>query len=71
MRHADAEIQLWIANDRIAREQHEAELARLVSHASETSSLRQRAGRAVISLGDHLAGEAPRVDAPRLMTRAF
>ena len=30
MRHADAELQLWLANDRIAREQHDAELARLV-----------------------------------------
>jgi len=71
MRHADAELQLWIANDRIAREQREADLAKLVSHGSGTPSLRQRAGRAVISLGEHLAGEAPRVDAPRLMTRAF
>ena len=33
MRHADAELQLWLANDRIAREHREAELAALVRSA--------------------------------------
>jgi hypothetical protein len=57
MRHAEAELQLWLANDRIAREQREAELAKLVRHGSETSSLRQRAGKAMIAVGERLAGD--------------
>ena len=59
MRHADAELQLWLANDRISREQHEAELARLVRdgrHGGETPTLRQRAGTALIAIGERLAG---------------
>jgi len=59
MRHADAELQLWLANDRISREQHEAELARLVRdgrHGGETPTLRQRAGTAFIAFGERLAG---------------
>lgn len=72
MRHADAELQLWLANDRIAREQHEVEMARLVRAGSDPTSLRRRAGQAVISLGERLAGDArPAGEAPRLMTRAL
>ena len=72
MRHADAELALWLANDRIAREQHEVEMAQLVRSGSETSSLRQRAGQAVIALGERLAGDGRSVgEAPRLMTRAL
>ena len=59
MRHADAELQLWLANDRISREQHEAELARLVRdgrHGGEMPTLRQRAGTALIAFGERLAG---------------
>ena len=71
MRHADAEIQLWIANDRLAREQHEAEMARLARVGSETPTLRQRAGQAVIAVGERLAGDTrPVGEAPRLMSRA-
>ena len=72
MRHADAELALWLANDRIARQHHEVEMAHLVRAASEAPSIRQRAGQAVISLGERLAGDArPVGEAPRLMTRAF
>jgi len=72
MRHADAELQLWLANERIAREQHEMEMAHLARVGSETPTLRQRAGRAVIALGERLAGDArPIGEARRLMTRAF
>jgi hypothetical protein len=72
MRHADAELALWLANDRIARQQHAMEMAHLVRAARETPSIRQRAGQAVISLGERLAGDArPVGEAPRLMTRAF
>jgi hypothetical protein len=60
MRHADAELQLWLANDRIARERHDAAMAALVSHGSGTPSLRQRAGSAVIALGERLAGDPGR-----------
>jgi len=72
MRHADAELALWLANDRIARERHELEMAQLVRSGSETPTLRQRAGQAVISLGERLAGDGrPVGEAPRLMTRAL
>ena len=70
MRHADAELQLWLANDRIAREQREMEMARLVRAGMETTSLRQRAGQAFISLGERLAGDARTVgEARRLAAR--
>ena len=70
MRHADAELQLWLANDRIAREYHEVEMARLARDGSETSTLRQRAGQAVIALGQRLAGDVrPVGEARRLATR--
>ena len=71
MRSGEAELQLWIANDRIAREYHEMEMAHL-ARGSETPRLRQRAGQAVIALGERLAGDGrPVGEAPRLMTRAF
>jgi hypothetical protein len=58
MRHADAELQLWLANDRIAREYQEAKMARLARDGSETPTLRRRAGQAMIALGERLAGDA-------------
>lgn len=70
MRHADAELQLWIANDRIAREYHEVEMAHLAREGSETPTFRQRAGQAVIALGERLAGDArPAGEARRLVAR--
>jgi hypothetical protein len=70
MRHADAELQLWLANDRIAREYHEAEMARLARDGSETPTLRRRAGQAMIALGERLAGDAgPVGEARRLAPR--
>jgi hypothetical protein len=72
MRHADAELQLWLANDRIAREYHEAEMARLARDGGETPTLRQRAGQAMIALGERLAGDArPVGEAHRLAARGF
>ena len=72
MRHADAELQLWLANDRIARDQHELEMAHLVRVGSRPPSLRQRAGQAVIALGERLAGDGrPAGVAPRLVTRGL
>ena len=59
MRHAEAELQLWLANDRISREQRDAELARLARngrHGGETPTLRERAGTAFIAFGERLAG---------------
>ena len=71
MRSGEAELQLWIANDRIAREYHEMEMARL-ARGSETPTLRQRAGQVVIALGERLAGDGrPAGEAPRLITRAL
>jgi hypothetical protein len=70
MRHADAELALWLANDRIAREQHEVEMAHLARAGSETPTFRQRAGQAMISLGVRLAGDArPVGEARRLVAR--
>ena len=72
MRHADAELQLWLANDRISRDQHEVEMARLARAGGGTPTVRQRAGQAVIALGERLAGDGrPAGEAPRLMTRAL
>ena len=71
MRHADAELKLWLANDRIARDYHEVEMARLARDGSETPTLRQRAGQAMIALGERLAGDArPVGEARRLAARA-
>ena len=70
MRHADAELQLWLANDRIERQQHEMEIAHLVRAGSERPTIRQRAGQAVISLGERLAGDRrPIGEARRLVAR--
>jgi hypothetical protein len=70
MRHADAELQLWLANDRIERQQHEMEMAHLVRAGSERPTVRQRAGQAVISLGERLAGDRrPIGEARRLVAR--
>ena len=70
MRHADAELQLWLANDRIERQQHEMEMAHLVRAGSERPTIRQRAGQAVISLGERLAGDRrPIGEARRLVAR--
>jgi hypothetical protein len=72
MRHADAELQLWLANDRITRERHEADLQRLARLGGESPSLRRRAGQAVIAAGQRLAGEARPVSEPRrLAGRTF
>jgi hypothetical protein len=76
MRHEDAQLQLWLASDRTARQQREAALARLVRHHIETPTFRQRAGRAMIALGerlanDRLAGDQRRVrETPRFAIRA-
>ena len=70
MRHADAELQLWLANERIAREQHEMEMVHLVRAGSERPTIRQRAGQAIISLGERLAGDGrPVGEARRLVAR--
>jgi hypothetical protein len=71
MRHADAELQLWLANDRITREQRDKERARLLRHGNENPRLRQRAGKLVITVGERVAGE-PRhaADRRRLAARS-
>jgi hypothetical protein len=72
MRHADAELQLWLANDRISRERHDAELAGLARAASGGQTLRQRAGGVMIALGERLAGEGrPLTSGQRFAQRAF
>ena len=75
MPQEDAGLQLWIAAERYDREKRELERVPLARHGSETPSLRQRAGIAVIRLGerlagDKLAGEARPRQARRLATRS-
>ena len=72
MRHADAELQLWLANDRISRERHDAELAQLARGAAAGPTFRQRAGEAVIAFGERLAGQGrPTTAGQRFASRAF
>jgi hypothetical protein len=52
MRHAEAELQLWLANDRIERRQREAEMAGLLpGGASPARSIRRIAGESLIGAG--------------------
>lgn len=71
MRHADAELQLWLANDRIERDLRDAELASLVRHGGGSPSMRRRAGQAFIALGERLAGDSRYAEPARLAPRAF
>ena len=57
MLQEDAGLQLWIAAERYHREKRKLERAPVLRYGSETPSLRQRAGIAVIRLGEKLAGE--------------
>jgi hypothetical protein len=64
MRHEDAGLALWVAGDHSSRERTvdctDLEIA-AAAHAlqvSEGRSIRQRAGAAVIALGERLAGDA-------------
>ena len=70
MRHADAELQLWLANDRIAREQHEVEMAHLVRARSETPTIRQRAGQAFIAQ-EHPEGRVTFIDTASGLVRTI
>ena len=62
MRHEDAGLALWLAKDESKREQ-ELSCERLITAQAALElarpSLRQRAGAAVIGLGERLAGERP------------
>ena len=60
MRHEDAELQLWLANDRFSREHRELQQVEELHHGSERPTLRQRAGKAVIAFGERLAGDPRR-----------
>jgi len=68
MYQADAELPLWLANQRMAQEYREAELASLVRRAKRpTTSFRRRAGVALIAFGERLAGESGSMRKPRRM----
>ena len=73
MRHTNAEVELGLANDRIAHDRHEADLSRLARQAraaAPTASFRRRAGQAVIAFGIRLAGNTGSGgEQPRLATR--
>lgn len=59
--HAFAEERLRLANEQIARELRHAAQARLAEEARRRhrSSLRQRAGRQLVKLGNRIAAEQP------------
>jgi len=74
MRNADAELQLWLANERIAREHRDADLAALLTAGTDqkTNALRRRAGRTLIAFGERLAGESGRIgDRRRMAARSY
>ena len=63
MRHEDAGLALWVASDQSTRDRsmtcddlEAAEAARAIE-ARNGQSVRQRAGAAVIALGERLAGD--------------
>ena len=57
--HANTELRLRLANDRIARDHRQAAEERLADQARRRhrQSLRQRAARQLIQLGQRLAAE--------------
>ena len=72
MAQEDAALQLHVAEERFARDRRELARIRPERHGGETPSLRRRAGMAVISLGEKLAGERPAAPtARRPRTRRF
>ena len=70
MRHEDAGLALWVASDQAARERSfgcadlEAAEAVHAIQARHGRSIRQRAGAAVIALGERLAGDARPMSRP-------
>jgi len=74
MRTTNAEVERWLANDRIAQERHAADASRLARTArasAPTVSFRQRAGAAVVAFGTRLAGNrGSGREQPRLASRA-
>ena len=70
MRHEDAGLALWVASDQSTRDRsttcedlEAAEAARAIE-ARNGQSVRQRAGAAVIALGERLAGDTRPVGRP-------
>ena len=70
MRHEDAGLALWVAGDQSMRDRSatcedlEAAAALRAIEARAGHSLRQRAGAAVIALGERLAGDSRHVVRP-------
>ena len=61
MRHADAELQLWLANERLERFYRELELARQLPAGPPTADvLRCRAGEMLIQAGQWLLPAPPK-----------
>lgn len=59
MLREDPQLQLWLAGTGLARERRSPRIW-VDRHASESPTLRQRAGQAVIAAGEWLAGgQAP------------
>ena len=57
MRFAEAEVEQLLVADRRALLERQAEIARHTRAATRRSSLRRRAGEAVIAFGIRLAGD--------------
>ena len=69
MQYLDADHTRWVINDHIAEDLRAADasrLARMAQGAKPGLSLRERAGAAIIALGERLAGD--RHSADRLAT---
>ena len=61
MRHEDAGLALWLANDESRRDHElacEQLTAALAAQGVARPSIRQRAGAAVIAFGERLAGDS-------------
>jgi hypothetical protein len=72
MRFAEAEVEQLLAADRRALIERHAEIARHTRAATRRSSLRLRAGEAVIAFGIRLAGDNLSFrDRLRLVARPF
>jgi len=57
MRQEAAALQLWLAHEEFHRERRELQAAERSPQGSDTRPIRRRLGRAMIALGQRLAGD--------------
>ena len=71
MPQEDAALQLSVIEERYAREKRELARSQPARPEGRRTSIRKRAGMAVIGLGEKLAGEPREPISPRTRTRRF